>query len=94
MTDRHRPHYVSPKRDKRRPLVVYLEETDHAAMRAIAAREGRTLQDKGEELIRQCIIEATKPVPKNTTQPPTPSRPNSTPAEYHDEPYFPRRGPG
>lgn len=56
--DRHRPHYVHPKRERRRPVVIYLEDAEHAAVKEITARRGTTVQDTGEELFRAFLQQA------------------------------------
>jgi hypothetical protein len=65
---------------------IYLEHDDAAQVRALAAHDGVTIQDKGEELFRRYVREADNRFPQRKALPPPPTaNPPPAPNAYHGD---------
>jgi len=68
-TDRHQRGYRPPKRRTRTVFNIYLEHELAAQVRALAAHDGVTIQDTGEELFRRYVREADNRFPQRQALP-------------------------
>jgi hypothetical protein len=63
--------YICPKRKERRVINIYVEPDLAMAVREFTARDGTTVQDKGEELFRMFVEQRRQDHPTPRPSPPS-----------------------